>query len=396
LGYTCTKPALAVIETTVSPTASATGEMQNIVKKLLRRASVLNRTVINFSMGGDSTFTVNSFRDTFGKNNENSVTWKGIDSHLSFSRNFKKIKGTVKLPAVHVQTPEGSFTMGNIRFSFDLHKLAENFYPGTSSFAMDLFEIFNARTEKQQRFQMKKLIVNLSNQESSNTMSSCNTVDVAAIVVDDTIVGPIHYALELSNLDVPSMIKLSNSFRDLQKTVGHAPVADMNNVLVRSYLDVLPDLLKASPRMELKDLKVKTDKGIISGKLSIVCDGTKIDTNLNPLTIVSALSANLEYSMTSDLLLDLLTFTKKEKLMKTREQSVSTDQIEEQARAASKQQIDSLLAQNILVQTNGTLRMKARYENGIILINDQPIPLFNLLQQLKPKNMALRQSNKIS
>lgn len=381
-GHTYSMPALAVIETTISPTAGTTGKIQKVVNKFLNRSSMLTRTIINFNTGGESTSTMNAFTETLGEGKECSVTWKGLKQHVSFSRGFQEIKGTITLPGLDARASSGSVAVEDIQCSVNLHKVADDFYLGTSSVTVGLMDIVDD-TEKKLKFQMKKVCVNSSSKESGTTMFSHNTIDIVSIVTGDVTVGPIRCDMEFRNLDVPSMIKLSNSFRDAQKMVALNSKESMDKLIVKSYLDILPVMLKASPRIELKDLSVKTNKGDVSGKLSLACDGTKINANLNPLMIIGAVSANFECAVTPNLLLDILMLTKKEKLKNAQGHSISPDEIDDWAQAESKQQINFLLNQNILVQSDDSLSLKAKYANGMILINGQPMPLFNLLQRQK-------------
>ena len=160
---------------------------------------------------------------------------------------------------------------------------------------------------------------------------------------------------------------------------------EINKMMLAKYSEILPELVKKSPELEIMQLSLKTPDGDFSGRAKIIVDGTNAAAVSNPLFLLSAVTAHADLTVT-DRLLQRINASSHEKEIVTaikqgKQEPLSDTEIKMLAAAKSEKRLEALVSKNILIYEDGKYKLTADYQKGQVTLNGRPLTLQDLLQQ---------------
>jgi uncharacterized protein YdgA (DUF945 family) len=188
--------------------------------------------------------------------------------------------------------------------------------------------------------------------------------------------------LEIRKLEAASLARLQQVYQELQPEFARRSPEEINQMVLAKYAEILPELLKKSPEIEFTRLSFKTSDGDFLGKARIAVDGTNAAAFANPLFLLSAVTAHVEFTVTDKLLQTILQATYEKDIMESVKQegraTLSEVEVESLGAAKSQERLDMLIEKNILVYEDGRYKASAGYQAGVVTLNGRPVTLQDL------------------
>jgi uncharacterized protein YdgA (DUF945 family) len=383
-GQSHLKPAMAAIETTVVLKPETRKFLQDTVGKSFDPSTIKAHTSFDFSGGGESRLMVPAFEQTAQAKEGGSVKWEKLEAQLYFTNGFKSFKGSVSAPGIYISDQTAKFVAKSFGSTFDFHEGIDGLLFGDASWGLAKFEYTDENSKDLKHFSLAGLSIKTSTKAAGDNVESSLGIGFDQAMADDAQYGPAILSLELRNLDAASLAKLKQMIRQTHQTSAQQLGQQTDQLAVAKYMEILPGLLKKSPEVELREVSLKSSKGDFQGKAKIAIDGTKSEAAANPFMILNALAIQAEVNIT-DALLEGIVESKNEQQIadgraKANEEPCSREDLEALAAAKTREQLDGLVAQHILVHEDGKYKANASYQKGEAKLNGQPLPLQDLLQ----------------
>jgi hypothetical protein len=132
-------------------------------------------------------------------------------------------------------------------------------------------------------------------QEAGGNLNSTLTFQFRAMESGGSKQGAAQINLQLRKLDVASLVKFQNEVRALRKQ--RLPPEQVNTMMLGKTLELLGELAKKSPELEVTKLSFKAEDGEVTGKAKFVLDGSQLDVSGNPMLMLKALSGEGEINL---------------------------------------------------------------------------------------------------
>jgi uncharacterized protein YdgA (DUF945 family) len=300
-GKTQLKPVLAIIETRIELSPETQVKLKKIFNELPEIASMKNYTTLSLGGDGEMRLVIPAFHQTVGKDEKVAVNWKGLTANMAFTADLKKFTGSLSAPGLDAVGDDGHLGINDLASTFDIHEGIKGLFLGDVSFDLAHLEFAEKKNGEGKRFSMDGLKMRTSSQAVTDTINYSMTVRIDRAMTHDTQYGPGGCELELRKLDAASLAKLQQVFQELQAQFPHRSVEEINQMMLAKYTEILPELVKKSPEIEITRLSLKTPDGDFLGKAKIVLDGTNAAAINNPLFLLSAVTAHAEFTVTDRL-----------------------------------------------------------------------------------------------
>jgi uncharacterized protein YdgA (DUF945 family) len=171
---------------------------------------------------------------------------------------------------------------------------------------------------------------------------------------------------EMRKLDAEVLSRFQSHIPELQKKATEKTEA-ANDEVDALVIKTILDLLAKSPEFEIKQLKIKTDKGDLNGKAKLVFVSGK-DMSENIVALLGNIDASAELSVSQALLMFMV-----ENALR----SGSTVDAES-AKASANVVVMGLMAAKYIVLENGSFKSSATYKKGVLTVNGHNLDLSNL------------------
>jgi uncharacterized protein YdgA (DUF945 family) len=313
------------------------------------------------------------------------VDWKGLTANMTFTADLKGFTGSLSAPGLNAVADDGELEIRGLASTFDTHEGIKGLFLGDASFDLAHLEFTDKKNGEGKRFSMDGLKMKTSSRAVTDTINYSMTVRIDRAMTHDSQYGPGACELELRKLDAASLAKLQQVFQELQAQFPHRSAEEINQMMLAKYAEILPELVKKSPEIEITRLSLKTHDGDFLGKAKIVFDGTNAAAINNPLFLLSAVTAHAEFTVTDRLLQRINETSHRKEIIAAVKQGkrdpISDEEIKALAAAQSEKRLEALVARNILIYEDGHYKASADYQQGRVILNGRPLTLQDLLQQ---------------
>jgi uncharacterized protein YdgA (DUF945 family) len=310
------------------------------------------------------------------------VIWEGLAGKVTFTGDLKEFRGALNAPGLEAVGDDGGIRMTNLQSAFDIREDMHGLFLGNANFGLDLLEVEEKGGSEETHFSMKGLTMNTRSEGVADTVGYTMSMQVDKVMADGTPYGPGSFQLELRKLDAAALAKLQKEIGELQTQFPHRSPEEINQMMLAKYAEILPELMKTSPEIEITQVKLKTGEGDFFGKAKIAVDGSNAEALTNPLFLLSAVTAHAEFAVTDRLLKKILQAEFEEDVIEAAKQTGETELSDQEvtALAASKSEtrLAELIEKNILVYEGGDFKAKADYEAGTVTLNGRPVALQDL------------------
>jgi uncharacterized protein YdgA (DUF945 family) len=310
------------------------------------------------------------------------IDWRGLTGSFETSADFKSTKGSLTAPLLNVTGGDGKgVSLSKLRVTVDQQKGASGFDVGTLGVALDKLSVDAAAGSTA----IDGLNVTTTTRESAGSLESGASFHFKEVATGDSRQGPGQINIQIRKLDIPTLTKFRTEVQALRKQ--KMPQEQVNMMVLGKTLELLGNLAKKSPELEITKLSFKTADGEVTGKAKFVLDGSQLDVSGNPMLMLRALSGEGELSLPDalvrllareDVKRDIEALKKSGKLKKHEIAKLTPKRIEMITQEALKQlpqYRDSVVTRLKLVPDGPNYKVVGVLKNGQIMVNNEPIAL---------------------
>lgn len=309
------------------------------------------------------------------------IEWKGLAGTIDTSADFKSSKGELTGPGLTVTAKDAVTSFNKITIGFDQQKSPSGFDVGTASFAVDKLTIDSAKLGTG----IDGLRLSSTTQEAGGNLNSTLNINFREVRAGTNKQGPGQMTVQVRKLDVATLVKFRKQMRDLKKQ--NMPPEQANMMMLGKTLELLGELAKKAPEVEITKMSFKTADGEVTGKARFVLDGSQLDVAGNPMLMLKALSGEGEVKLPDSLIAMLAGVDVKRDLENLKASGkLSQDElakltpkresmIVQEAIRQLPQYKDSVVSRLKLVPDGPNYKIVASLKSGQLLVNDQPLQM---------------------
>lgn len=311
-----------------------------------------------------------------------SFEWKGLTGSVETSADFKSSKGNLSSPLFRFSGADGSaMSLQQLRVNFDQQKGASGFDIGTTGLNIEKFSMDGPAGQTL----ISGLTVSSDTKETGGNLDTGLSFQFREALSGDSKQGAGQINIQIRKLDIATLKKFRTEVQALRKE--KKPQEQVNMLMLGKTLELLGQLAKKSPELEITKLAFKTADGEVSGKAKFVLEGSQLDVSGNPMLMLRALSGEGELSLpdslvrllaTPDVKRDIETLKASGKLKKQEIAKLTPKRIEmitQQALRELPQYKDSVITRLKLIPDGPNYKIVGVLKNGQILVNNEPIQL---------------------
>ncbi len=356
-------------------------------------------------------------RDIPLKKQQGKIDWKGITGKMDFTNKFESPKidlviggatlsegGELPLFFMDKTTYAGSFdadlmplsaefNMPSLSFGDKVNRVelqnvtargktrkAKNGLDlGEGTFNVALFKVNDAKKDMAITMSDMKFGV-ITDEKADNNITVALQSQIGKLltnVVTPNEVTNFSYnsVLEFRRLNGAALLEIQNKTRELRQQQGSISPEMMQMAILGKLMEVLPKLTANSPEIALSQLMVRTQDGSLEGNMRIAIDGKKPFSFSKVDEIVAALTADANFTITKTLINKLMESQAQKSLGRVEKEAKKTEDVNAQAKAATQQQLKSLVDQKFLVDAGESYKFSLVFDGTSLLINNKEYPL---------------------
>lgn len=378
-----TEPMLAFFETTLAiPTDSLpkVPELVDIVKKTTLTA----HTTIALDGTGTTTMKIPAWQKkmtTAGK--EINIKWKGLTGQSAYTPDLIGVRGKITMPGLAMNGERGDFSFTGLGIEMNTKPSPSGLSTGTAAFGLKRLNFTDSKPEKETNFSLADLKVTSNTTEKSALINSSQKLRIDHILYNNLKHGPFSYEIELRNLDAPTLVKLNEKLRIIQMQAINNPDHNPDPLLLADLGQLMPEFLKKSPVLELKELSIKTREGDFTGKAMFGFDGTNEAAMANPILMLMAMKLDAAASASEHLVARLLKGMIRAELKKQYKKQgelISDFELDRMASRESRTQLKALKDRGFIRHEQDRFKAEVHFSEGTLYLNEIAFPLDSLLQ----------------
>ncbi len=332
--------------------------------------SLLIDTIVNIQGDGQARLQLVNFKKTL--ENGADFAWKEGSGTVTFSSDWKKFQTNLRIPEVSLKTQGNNLTLSKLGVDSDLQEGVAGYMFGTNSLQAEKIAFG-------ENYGLEGLRVNTSMREAGSNINLSLQYSLKAIALPGDTYGPAQLAVEIRKLDAATLVNLDSAINEIYKK--QLPQAQAAMLLTGKMLEIIADLAKKNPEMEITKFNFKTKEGEIAAKAKLALDGANINAKENPLLLINALSGEGEFSVSSSLFEAL---AKKElqkeieelktsnKLSKNEIEKLTPEKISTIVEQLAPQRARDIAAKLQFLPNGANFQANASLKRGQIFINNQP------------------------
>lgn len=370
------QPVQAVITTRLAPAA----ENGNMVRKALEEVPELASseiwTVLYLDGSGESYADVPAFQKKFkdAQGVETSLDWGGFHSRSHFDIALNEGTGTFNAPWIKLNEKGEWLNVRETRGEFSARADRNDVTVGDMSIACKGVDFTSG--DGNVPFRLEGPGIETGSGGTGDTVNGFVRFHFDKLAAAGGTYGPFSMELEARKLDAAALSRFQKNLKEIGASEKSG--RDVTKALNSCYMQLLTGLAAKSPEIELKELRLGSDKGDFTATAKIVVAGSGFSLDNPILLLLSGISANADVFVAEP----LLSFAVEKSL--TGALKVEGGPSDEEAASLAKQRtaktIEQLLAQNYLVRDGASLKVSAAYKAGRITVNGRKIPVTDLLK----------------
>ena len=324
--------------------------------------------VIGFSGG----FELNLAVPEFSIEEKGRFNFSGISSSINGSG--EQIDFDFSAPGLEFIKEDEQIRVQGISSSGEFTIIGKHLYIGESTMTVDEMSVQTEKAGKQS-IMLKSLtaVSDTTLSDDKNTMAVGASVKLDQISGDAFDLSDTHFAMNVSNLPVTFIENYMAAMEDMYQADN--PEA-AGSELALKLMGQLPELLKASPVIEITDLDFKLDGQSFESDAVIRYDGNHPVNFANQMEMLAGVEVTANASADEALATLLATKTTEQQLKKANtDPSVSSEQIAQYAQMQSALTLQALVDQGMLQKNDTGYRFQFVLEQGQALLNGKHIPL---------------------
>lgn len=294
------------------------------------------------------------------------VIWEGLTLRAEIVPSSRSMRGELNMPGLVVKTGEGSIKFEAVSSNFDLSEVMPLVYAGHINAGIAAMDITPADGDA-----IRVSELNLSSDSSceDSLYQYAQTIGVQSITVGESAYGPAFCELAGKNIDANALSQFQASLQELYRTMSDTDDLFYDRV-GELYGSLFAQVLAGTPEIHMPRLQVVTPMGEMTGAFSVKMTSPVEGAALNPLLLLQHLEAGAQVAVHEELLKGLL------RMSLGQDGEPGSDELEILVQLRYNEQIEPLLAQNLLVRDGDVIKADAMFANGRLAVNGQAVPLF--------------------
>jgi uncharacterized protein YdgA (DUF945 family) len=301
--------------------------------------------------------------------------WAPMSAAIRFDRDWTKIEIDFRAPRLAVKgapPAADSVLLSNIEFHSRMNEGVAGYLFGDTTLAV-------------RELSISPIIAATGLRLTANTSPAGKNVDmkfgyrVEELAVAGERYGPGQLVVEARRLDAATLKKFDDKLNEIY--TKNLPEEQATLLVMGRMLELVADLSKTAPELEITRLTLKVRQDEISGRGKLTLDGQKMDLKENPMLLLTALRGEAELTIPMATLKSLFApAIQRDILNMTQGGALSPDDVSRLDAQAMSKIIDEALplyvARNdftrLLVPDAGDYKISAVFRRGQLLINNEP------------------------
>ena len=221
------------------------------------------------------------------------LEWKGMSGDFTLSADYKNLKGEMRAPLLQFAFQNGSFSLSKIQVNADTQESASGLDVGSMALGADKFVMDDK--SKNDQISIDGLRLSSDTQEAGGNVNSTVSFQFRGLEAGGVKQGAAQINMQLRKVDVATLVKFKKEVRELRKQ--KMPPEQVNMMVLGKTMELLGQLAKKSPELEITKLSFKAEDGDVTGRAKFVLDGSQLDVSGNPMLMLKALSGEGEVNL---------------------------------------------------------------------------------------------------
>jgi len=228
--------------------------------------------------------------------------WRGMTGDLTFDKEWKKLKADLRIPGISFTgAPNkgltGDLSLSNLTVHSDLHEGIAGYFFGENSVTIEKVGLGSAVI-------LRGLQFSTMARPSGNNVNMVITYKIKEASVANDRYGPGQLIMEARKLDAVALKKFEKEVNTIYRK--NLPEEQASLMVLGKTLELVANLSKKAPEIEITKLSFKSSQGEMTGKAKFVLDGSKANVNENPMLLLTALRGKAELVFPPGMLKPLL------------------------------------------------------------------------------------------
>lgn len=353
-----------------------------VLAKIVSRAEVVDKSaksqkpvVINFvtaiDFNGKQSTIVNSPAASHKTEDGTLIKWQTLTGVIESDQNNTGVHGTISLTKLDVESVNGKSTMGpvNIRYNVENNNLGLSL----GKVSVDVVKLNVGGPKGSKPVDISKLRLASSTNVKRGLFNYSMGLKTDRINYDGESYGPGDFQLVIKGVDAKAVAKLQKTATKGGKSEAGGP----------AFMELLGSFANSKPIIETK-LSLKTSDGEMKGRGKVTLKGNLGGAAGNPLALLTALNAVGVITLPGKLVISAAAFQIRNEL----KSMINSGKIpaldpEQESKIVSQAvagRISKWMSENwIVVKDKNLYQISAKYEDGGLSFNGQPV---NILQGL--------------
>lgn len=295
------------------------------------------------------------------------IVWQGLTLNVQIDPASDTLRGDLVMPGLAVRTGEGVITFDAVTSNFDLREAMPLVYAGHIDAAVAAMDITPAEGEA---IRVSALRLTSDTSCDNALYQYAQTVGVESVSVGESTYGPAFCELTGKNIDANALSQFQSSLQELYRSMADKDSDQFYDRVGELYGSLFAKVLAGTPEIHMPRLRVVTPMGEMTGAFSVKLTAPVEGAALNPLLLLKHLEAGAQVAVHEELLKGLL------RLSLAEDGTLASEELEILVQLRYNEQIEPLLAQNLLVRDGDVIRAQAVFASGNLAVNGQAVPLF--------------------
>ena len=339
-------------------------------------------TVIAMNGSGESRLAYPANKKT---TDAQSLSWQAGSGIITFDADMNKINVNLQMPEFMFKDVHQQITLKNVSTDSSSYKSDSGYRLDNTHIkigATDFVALPEGDSPLKPAFTVNGLRISDVTTETGNNLNLSFEYGFKDLHVVNQSFGPAQLKLEVRKLDRPTLVAFGKTLGELFKQ--NLPAEQLGALATGKMIDLLADLAKKSPELEITKFGLTTSDGEIQGKAKLAVDGSNLNVRENPMLLVGALSGEGEISLPGAL---VETIVKKQvqneiealkvsgKLKPAEVEKLTPQKESDIADKVLPQRVQAFAAKFKMVPTDSRFQINASFNHGQLLVNNQPFKM---------------------
>ena len=308
-----------------------------------------------------------------------------VTGALDFEAGGRVAVGELSMPSLRFHASDGGAgELRDVRFDIDTRRGPGGLPVGEWRFGLQSMSITPGAKAQAKPFALDNLTVTGTSEEHDGALDVAAVYRLGSMTAEGETYGPFDLRLAARRLAADALLRIQAAG---EEAIAAGASADERAAAIGVALLANADTLFAKdPSVAIEQLSFDTPQGQIAASFELRAVGLRTAELRNLQAALQRLQGKAALRVPEVVLSALLRQQGRQQLAAKAEEDAdggapSAEEIEKAADEYAAQQIETLVAQQILVRDAGAVALAAELRNGLLTLNGKSIPLASLLPQ---------------